>query len=133
MKIVLDTNVLLVSFSRKSMFRPIFEAFLNEAFILCVTTDILFEYEEVIGRHLGQEVASNVLQIIENAPNIELITRYYKWNLIKSDPDDNKFVDCAFTANASFLVSNDNHFNILKSITFPAIPLISAEEFLKMI
>ena len=64
------------------------------------------------------------MQLIENAPNVELITNYFKWNLIIDDPDDNKFVDCAITANAKFLVSNDKHFNILKEIDFPKVELI---------
>jgi len=66
------------------------------------------------------------LQLIENAPNVELITNYFKWNLIIDNPDDNKFVDCAIT---KFSVSNDKHFNILKEIDFPKVELIKAEEF----
>ncbi|MEL6720635.1 MAG: PIN domain-containing protein, partial [Bacteroidota bacterium] len=46
MKIVLDTNVLLVALSRRSPYRSIFDAFLQEDISLCVTTDILTEYEE---------------------------------------------------------------------------------------
>ncbi len=76
MKVVLDTNVLLVSFSAKSVFRPIFDSFLDEQTTLCVTTDILMEYEEIIGEHMGAAVASYVLQLIENAPNVEWITKY---------------------------------------------------------
>ncbi len=129
MNIVLDTNVLLVAIAKKSVYRPIFDAFLNETFVLCVTTDILAEYEEIIGEHLGEKLASNLLQLIENAPNVRFITKYFKWNLITADPDDNKFVDCAIAANAKFLVSNDKHFNILKEIYFPRIELLKADEF----
>jgi len=46
MKVVLDTNVLLVAIARKSEFRLIFDAFLEEKITICVTTDILTEYEE---------------------------------------------------------------------------------------
>ena len=67
MKVVIDTNVLLVSFSRESELRIIFERFLQEEFTLCVTTDILFEYEEIIGKHLGEDIATNVLRLIENS------------------------------------------------------------------
>ena len=129
MRIVLDTNVLLVSFSSKSAFRWVFDAFLNEEITLCVTTDILAEYEEIIGKHMGPKIANTVLQIIENAPNIELITRFFKWNLITDDPDDNKFVDCAIAANAKYLVSNDKHFRALKNIDFPKVILLTVEEF----
>ena len=40
-------------------------------------------------------------------------------NLIQSDSDDYKFVDCCITANAQYIVSNDRHFDILKHIEFP--------------
>ena len=50
-------------------------------------------------------------------------------NLIQSDSDDNKFVDCCITANAQYIVSNDRHFDILKQIDFPHVNVISAKEF----
>ncbi len=129
MKIVLDTNILLVSISPKSKFHWIFQKFLDEEFILCVTTDILQEYEEIIGQHMGQESANYVLQIIENSVNVEFITKYFRWNLISVDPDDNKFVDCAVSCNAKFLVTNDKHFNILKDLEFPKIEVIGVDYF----
>lgn len=48
MKIVLDTNVLLVSFSRKSEYRWIFDSFLNEDFTLFVLKDIQFPKVNII-------------------------------------------------------------------------------------
>lgn len=119
MRIVLDTNVLLVSFSTRSKYRWVFDSFLDESVVLCVTSDILMEYEEIISKHMGKELASTILQIIENAPNVAFVTRYFKWNLIQADPDDNKFVDCAVASGAKFLVSQDGHFNVLKDISFP--------------
>lgn len=94
-RVVLDTNVLLVSISPNAPNHWIIRHFLNEDFILCVTTDILLEYEEVITRHMGALTATNFMEALDNAPHVELITRYFKWGLIEADPDDNKFVDCA--------------------------------------
>lgn len=130
---MLDTNVLLVSISTYSDYRWIFDAFLAEKIILCVTTDILIEYEEILGKHMGEKIANIILQIIENAPNVVLINRYFKWNLIQTDPDDNKFVDCALASNAEYLVSNDKHFRILKRIPFPKVNLLTVREFEKLI
>ena len=133
MRIVLDTNVLLVSISSKSRYRPILDAFLNEEYELCVTTDILVEYEEIIGQHMGKKFADYVLQLIENAPNVKWVTKYYKWNLIEADADDNKFVDCAISCAAKYLVSDDKHFNLLKSISFPKVEVLKAQQFKELL
>ncbi len=81
---------------------------------------------------MGQKVANTVLQIIENSVNVELITRYFKWNLISADPDDNKFTDCAIAANTHFIVTHDKHFNILKNIDFPKLYTLNIYEFQKL-
>lgn len=130
MRIVLDTNILLVSITPKSLYYPIFESFLNEEFDLCVTTDILFEYEEILKRKVGVELSSIILRIIENAPNTVFITRYYEWDLIKSDPDDNKFVDCAIASNAKYIVTEDKHFDVLQKIDFPKVYIQKLEQFI---
>jgi predicted nucleic acid-binding protein len=91
------------------------------------------EYEEIISKHMGPKIAETVLQLIENAPNVHLVTTYFKWELIEKDPDDNKFVDCAIACNAQYLVSDDKHFNALSSIEFPNVSVLSANQFLKAI
>ena len=58
-----------------------------------------------------------------------LSTRYFEWNAIVNDPDDNKFFDCAVAASADFIVTQDKHFNILKQIPFPSVVAIKALEF----
>lgn len=55
--------------------------------------------------------------------------RYYRWNLIKADPDDNKFADCAIAGRADSLVTNDKHFKVLKDIDFPRVTVVTPEEF----
>ena len=64
MKVVLDTNVLLVSISRKSPFNWIFQKLIDGAFKLCVTTDILLEYEEIIAQHMGKQFARETSDIL---------------------------------------------------------------------
>ncbi|MGI9159601.1 MAG: putative toxin-antitoxin system toxin component, PIN family [Saprospiraceae bacterium] len=128
-RVVLDTNILLVSISSNAPLRWVVDRLMRENYILCVTTDILLEYEEIISRHMGEAVAQNVLESLENAPTVELITRYFIWNLIEADPDDNKFVDCAIAGNATFIVSEDRHFRILRTIGYPKVEVIGVEEF----
>jgi predicted nucleic acid-binding protein len=54
MNVVLDTNVLLVAVSPRSPFHWIIEELEKGTYQLCVTTDILVEYMEIIQRHMGQ-------------------------------------------------------------------------------
>ena len=80
-----------------------------------------------------KEFVSLVLDAITNAPNVERVTPYFRFNLITSDPDDNKFVDCAITAGAKYIVSNDRHFNELKCYDFPKVDVRSLMEFLDIV
>lgn len=125
--IVLDTNVLLVSISSKSRLHWIFEELLRGSYILCVTTGILAEYAEIIERHMGAEASQSVLATLETLPNITFVNRYFKFDLLK-DKDDNKFVDCAINASASFIVSHDRDFDMLKDIPFPKVRVINTDE-----
>lgn len=130
-KIVLDTNCLLMSLPRISPYHGVWTQFLAGRITLCVTNDILLEYLEIIGSKTSRTIAGNVISAILSKPNIEYITPFYKFGLIKSDPDDNKFVDCAISAGAEYIVSNDNHFNVLKNIPFPKVSVLAIKEFMK--
>ncbi|MVM31071.1 putative toxin-antitoxin system toxin component, PIN family [Spirosoma sp. HMF4905] len=133
LKVVIDTNVLLVAISSRSPYHAIYQSFINELFTLCVTTDMLEEYEEILNQRLGVERTRYVLETIDNAPNTLPVTRYYRWELITVDPDDNKFVDCALACNADYIVTNDGHFGVLKTLPFPKVNIIPADELLSLI
>lgn len=75
-------------------------------------------------------IANNIAESIINLPNVEKIEISYKWNLITTDPDDNKFVDCAIAGRVKYIVTNDRHFNILKDIQFPKVDIMSIQDFL---
>ncbi len=87
------------------------------------------EYEEVIGRFYNPAVAGLVLNILLTAENVVLTEPFYKYGLIPTDPEDNKFVDLAIAANADYLVSNDKHFQTLKQIEFPRVQVLTLAEF----
>jgi putative PIN family toxin of toxin-antitoxin system len=128
-KIVLDTNILWVSISRYSKTHWVINELINGTYILCVTTDILDEYEEIISQKLGSETAKSIMELLDNLPNVEYVTKYYRWELIEQDYDDNKFADCAIACNAHYIATNDKHFNILKLIAFPKVNVINLDEF----
>lgn len=132
-KIVLDTNCLLMSLPKISPYRLIWNDFLAGRLILCVTNEIIEEYLEIIERKTTPEIASNVVSLILSQKNVELVEPYYKLHLIQADEDDNKFVDCAFNAGASCIVSNDAHFKTLSEIDFPKILVLKIKEFIDLL
>jgi len=129
MRVVLDTNCLLASLSRRSPYYNVWGALQTGGYTLCVSNEILEEYEEIITHKTNALIASNVIQTIINCPNVELIDPHFRFHLVKADEDDNKFADCAVVANATFIVSNDAHFNSVKSSTFPKMEVKRIEEF----
>ena len=129
--IVLDTNCLLICLAGKSEYHSVWTAFLNESYCLCVSNEIISEYEEIVAQKISSKFADMIIQVILNSENVVLVHPTFRFNLITTDPDDNKFVDCAIIANADYIVSQDAHFNILKNINFPKVKVIRIEEFVK--
>jgi len=133
MNIVLDTNCLLMSLSRRSPYYPVWRNFVDGKYTLCVSNDILSEYEEILTQKVGHEIASNVITAILDLPNTKMVQVYFHLHLITADHDDDKFVDCAFKANARYIVTQDHHYDILKQTPFPYIDVIGIDEFIKVL
>lgn len=132
-RVVLDTNCLIASLSQHSEFYPVWKGFQTGKYILCVSNEILNEYQEIIERKTSAAVARNVISLLLKSRYVELINPFYRLNLIDADNDDNKFVDCAFAANAAFIVSDDKHFDVLNSIEFPKVLVLKLVDFLKLL
>ena len=133
MRVVIDTNVLLVSISRKSQHHPIFNAIVTGKVELCISNAILEEYQEIIAQQWSPTMAQNIVDTLLKSPFVLRFDPRYNWVLINEDPDDDKFADCAVAASSHYLVTNDKHFNALKNRTFPPINIISAHDFLDIL
>jgi|SRR5690606_2608471 len=133
MKVVLDTNVLLISLPKRSPYHKIIQAFNNRQYDLLITTPIFLEYEEILSQKANPFIADIVLGAFLEAPNVIAVTDYYYWELILSDHDDNKFTDAFLNGQADYLVTNDAHFNAVRNNGFPPINVISADEFLNIL
>lgn len=129
--VVIDTNCLLQIFPRKSSKRWLYNYIRNGNILLAVSTEILEEYEEIITQQTNSIIAENIVQALLNSPFILHIEPAYRWQLIKEDPDDDKFVDCAIAANANFLITNDGHFKVLDSIDFPKLTRLKLSQVTK--
>lgn len=134
MNIVLDTNIILqVAFTEKPL-KFVWDKLLAGAYTLYVTEDILCEYQEKIIDCFHNELLANVfVNVLVNCPYVKRIETFFRYDLIKQDPDDNKFVDCALACNAKYIVTEDTHFAELKNIPFPKVDILSLEEFAKIL
>ncbi|HSQ44177.1 MAG TPA: putative toxin-antitoxin system toxin component, PIN family [Ginsengibacter sp.] len=129
LKIVLDTNALLRTISRRSAYAIVLDKLYENAFEVYITNEILLEYEEKITDIFSRETAELIIGAFSLLPNVKKVDIHFHLNLIVSHPDDNKFSDCAFAGNVHFLVTDDKHFGILKSTSFPSINIITLAQF----
>ena len=100
---------------------------------LCVNTEILDEYEEILSQKINSEVATNVVEAIARLHTTVYQEIYVHFNLIRDDADDNKFADCAVASGAEFIVTNDKHYNVLKRTPWPDVNVLNIKEFIKVL
>lgn len=131
--VVVDTNCLLQMISLHSPYRPAWNAFREGRYIICVSNEIISEYLEILGQQTTPFIAENIVNAILRSPFCQRFDPQYRFGLIKKGPDDNKFVDCAIIANADYIVSDDRHFNVLKTIPFPHVHVVKLQEFVNSI
>ena len=107
---------------------------LSGEYTLCVTEDILFEYQEkVIDCFHNEQLANLLINTLLNCEYVRRVETFFRYNLIQTDPDDNKFVDCALACNAKFIVTEDSHFNVLKELDFPKVDVVNLTEFIHIL
>ena len=115
LRVVVDTNVI-VSALLKAESGPalIVSLILNEEIELCLSEEIYKEYREVLARDKFKQLdQASVKRLLEE---LRICAAWIKPKIslsaIKSDPEDNKFLECAFAAEADFLITgNTKHFS----------------------
>lgn len=109
-RIVIDTNCLVAILPSQSPYHRVWTEFLANKLEICVSNEVLLEYEEILSEKTSPHFADSIIQTLLNKENLVRVSPVWRFNLICQDPDDNKFVDCAVCGQAEFLVSNDKHF-----------------------
>jgi putative PIN family toxin of toxin-antitoxin system len=132
MRIVIDTNVFVSSFFG-GIPRRIVDHWFSGKLILCVSRPILKEYFEVL-RRLGfnrEDLFRRLVNAFEKGPNILFVSDPKEQNWIEDDPGDNKFIACALSLHAEYIVSGDSH--LRKAGEIGGIKVLSPREMLKLI
>jgi len=134
MTVCLDTNVFLQIFGRKQPFYPILRALLDGRLTLALSTAILLEYEEVTVQLSGPLRWQDMVRLLELLAqlhgNIRLVEPQFRFGVVTADPDDNKFCDCAIAAETDYVITEDHHFDALKSAGYKPQP-ITPQEFIR--
>ena len=132
--IVLDTNVLISSiFNPDSPPAQILRAVIGRAYVIYVSHAILAEYEDVIWRpkfdHLSEESRHMAISVIRKVAII--VNPSFHISAIASDPDDNRFLECAISAKADFLITgNTRHFPMGE---YHGVRIVTARTFLDIV
>jgi putative PIN family toxin of toxin-antitoxin system len=135
-KIILDTNVIVSAaiaqgYSRKIVKSILFE---EELFEVCITADILDEYERVSTYNRIQkkhpEFKQNILEIIAALNDLSTIYLPQKKFEIIKDLTDNNFLDLAYESHANYLITgNRNDFLITE---FEQTKIVSPKKFCEL-
>ena len=89
----------------------------------------VLRYPKIMQRH-GKDYPFLDL-FLKRLRSISLITAgTMKLEVIKEDPDDNRYLECAWEGNADFIISGDHHLTGLKTIR--GIPIVTPQAFLML-
>lgn len=131
MKVVIDTNIFVSSFFGGNP-RKIIDLWKTEKITLCLSSAILDEYIDVL-RRIGlkdEDELDELLSLFSRGFNILFTTKTPQLKLIKKDPDDDKFIECAVALKANIVVSGDREVLAVKE--YKGIRILTPQEFLKL-
>ena len=122
MRIILDTNILISGVFFRGKERDLIELWFSGKFD--EYSEVLTRFTEKSGENKHQEIAGII------AKNCLFIKNVYNEKYSR-DPDDDKFVNCAKSGGASYIVSGDKDLLVLKKIG--DLEIITASNFLKFL
>ena len=133
MRVVVDTNVFISSLlNTEGNPRKVIDLWRFEKTTLCLSKEILAEYFAVLGRFgMSEEPeGEELVQLFQKRYNQVFLRSVPTISAISEDPADNKFIECAVTGDAKYIISGDRHLLNLKS--YKGIRMLPPTEFLKV-
>ena len=136
MRIVIDTNVFISATFWKGDSFTILKKVENKEIDLIVSQEIIKEY----GNVLNYEEIQSKVKIKELEANFILgdlvahsiiVAPQVRHNIVKADPDDDKFIDAAVESKADYLISQDKDLLDLKE--FQGIKILKPADFLELL
>jgi putative PIN family toxin of toxin-antitoxin system len=133
-KIVLDTNVVVSALLKADSTPELIVSMIREKqMLLCLSKGIFEEYSEVLSRDkfkgLNRKKVRELLSELKK--DAIWVDPHTSVDVVKADPTDNKFLECALKARADFLITgNTRHFSFNK---FHGIRITTPSDFLHIV
>lgn len=130
-KVVIDTNVFISSFFGGTP-REIINLWKDGQVILCLSQGIVEEYLEVLNR-LGLKDKNEIAKLTKlfaEGYNSLFTANTPELQIVKDDPDDNKFIECAVALDCKVIISGDHHLKKVKK--YIDIEIFSPKEFMAL-
>ena len=130
LRVVIDTNVFISSFFG-GIPREIINLWKEGEIVLCLSQSIVEEYIEVLNR-LGLKDKNELFKLIKlfaEGYNSVFTANTPELNVVKNDPDDNKFIEYAVELESKVIVSGDKHLREVRK--YIDIEIISPREFIE--
>ena len=132
MKVVIDTNVLLsAALKDRDPETVILFVVSRPDFTWIASKEIIAEYRDVLGREkfaLSEEIKQNWFSVLESI--IEIVPTESALEFPR-DQKDAKFIACAISSGADFLISGDKDFSEAKKLLSTSI--LSVSQFKKLV
>ena len=114
LKVVLDTNVWVSAILWGGLPASIVRAAEDSKVLLIVSEEILQEVSKTLAyprlREIYEEIAATREELMEAVLRVgKLVKVGTRLTIIREDPADNKFLECAMDGNADYVVSGDAH------------------------
>jgi len=131
-RVVFDTNVLISSLLFKGELAGIVDLWKSGKIVPVVSRETFEEFRTVLEYPKFKLTRGEIKSIIkeEVLPFFEVVETGSKVNKMCRDPDDDKFIACALSAAADFIVSGDK--DLCDVGTFRTIKIIRASDLLRM-
>ena len=130
--VVLDTNVFISGIHWKGICELLLRKWINNEFQVIISPEIIEELLRVlkIFKIPMEEDKINFWKqlLIEKST---LVYPTIKLQVVRNDPDDNKFIEAAIDGGANFIVSQDKH--LLSIRKYEEIKIVNPKEFLELL
>lgn len=127
MRIVIDTNVVASGLIFGGKPEQLLELASESGVEMCVSSQILAEYEEIISR-LSKKYPNHAKSItLKDLTNKALLVYPTQTVTVCRDPDDNKFIECALEGKCIYIVSGDA--DLLDLQSYADVEIVTVTEF----